>query len=85
MLPFSVLSARLEAIGQTYLNSFVELAILVTVVVLSNESKEVPREARLAGTEVQELLLLKWNGRSHLSPKSQRQIEQTTRHWVSGD
>ena len=59
MLPFSVLSARLEAIGQAYLNSFIELAILIVVVVLSNESKQVPREARLAGIEVQELLLLK--------------------------
>ena len=59
MLPFSVLSARLEAVGQTYLNSFVELAILITVVVLSSESKQVPRGARLAGIEVQELLLLK--------------------------
>jgi hypothetical protein len=59
MLPFSVLSARLEAIRQTYLNSFAELAILITVVVLSNESKQVPLGARLAGIEVQELLLLK--------------------------
>jgi len=59
MLPFSVLSARLEAIGQAYLNSFVELAILITVVVLSNESKQVPRGAWLAGIEVEELLLLK--------------------------
>ena len=59
MLPFSVLSARLEAIGQAYLNSFVELAILISVLVLSNESKQVLREARLAGIEVGELLLLK--------------------------
>jgi hypothetical protein len=59
MLPFSVLSARLEAIGQAYLNSFIELAIFITVVVLSNESKQVPRGARLAGIEVEELLLLK--------------------------
>jgi hypothetical protein len=59
MLPFSVLSARLEAIEKTYLNSFVELAILITVVVLSNESKQVPRGARLAGIKVEELLLLK--------------------------
>jgi hypothetical protein len=59
MLPFSVLSARLVAIGQTYLNSFVELAILITIVVLSNESKQVPRGARLAGIEVEELLLFK--------------------------
>ena len=59
MLPFSVLSARLEAIGQAYLNPFIELAILITVVVLSNESKQVPRGARLAGIEVEELLLLK--------------------------
>ncbi len=59
MLPFSVLSARLEAIGQAYLNPFIELAILITVVVLLNESKQVPRGARLAGIEVQELLLLK--------------------------
>jgi hypothetical protein len=67
MLPFSVLSARLEASGQAYLNSFIELAILIVVVVLSNESKQVPREARLADIEVEELLLLKQNGRSHLS------------------
>ncbi len=59
MLPFSVLSDRLEAIGRTYLNAFVELAILITVVVLLNESKQVPRGARLAGVDVQELLLLK--------------------------
>ena len=59
MLPFSVLSARLEAIGQAYLNSFVELAILITVVVLSNESKQVPRGARLAGIEIKKMLLLK--------------------------
>ncbi len=59
MLPFSVLSDRLEAIGKTYLNAFVELAIHITVAVLSNESKQVPREARLAGIEVEELLLLK--------------------------
>ena len=59
MLPFSVLSARLEAIGQAYLNSFIELAIFITVVVLSNESKQVPRGARLAGIEVEELLLFK--------------------------
>ena len=59
MLTFSVLSARLEAIGQAYLNSFIELAIFITVVVLSNESKQVPRGARLAGIEVEELLLLK--------------------------
>ncbi len=52
MLPFSVLSARLEAIRQTYLNSFAELAILITVVVLSNESKQVPLGARLAGVEI---------------------------------
>jgi hypothetical protein len=59
MLPFSVLSARLEAIGQAYLNPFIELAIFITVVMLSNESKQVPRGARLAGIEVEELLLLK--------------------------
>ncbi len=59
MLPFSVLSARLEAIGQAYLNSFVELAILIIVVVLSNESNQVTRGERLAGIEVEELLLLK--------------------------
>ncbi len=59
MLPFSVLSARLEAIGQTYLNSFVELAILITAVVLSNESKQVLHAARLAGIEIEKLLLLK--------------------------
>ncbi len=67
MLPFSVLSARLEAIGQAYLNSFVELEILMTVVMLPNESKLLLFEARLAGIEVDELLLLKQNSRSHLS------------------
>jgi hypothetical protein len=41
------------------LDKFVELAILITVLVLSNESMQVPREARLAGIEVLELLLLK--------------------------